>query len=258
MLLLVFHALREFIQSKPGEIVIQRLQTIVSQCCAQGLPGQRVIALNGILGYVFYFARLSILNRKLDRWLGISKNSLQVRGNNSNNQGNSASEDQDSRQLHYLPPTCSSLPSTTPAATVMVALSEAGNSARAMSFLMRASTVLLPVLSVWINVTIVPSGTGLPLQSRMGSVSTVIMLPVCPATCMRKLRSQGSAAACCTTRSTEVSPAEATNCADPALAAELLSVQATPERLVTVLAAPVPPTESLKFTGVGVITMFWY
>src|SRR5581483_8341811 len=203
-------------------------------------------------------ARLGILDCELDRRLSVSKDSFQVRRSNRNYQSNAASKSQDSGQLHYLPPTCSSLPSTTPAATVMVALSEAGSSARAISFLMRASTVLLPVLSVWINVTIVPSGTGLPLQSRMGSVSTVIMLPECPATCMRKLRSQGSAATCCTTRSTEVSPAEATNCADPALAAELLSVQATPERLVTVLAAPVPPTESLKFTGVGASTMFWY
>src|SRR5215467_3770313 len=106
------------------------------------------------------------------------------------------------------------------------------------------------------KVTMVPSGTGLPLQSRIGSVATVILSADRPATRMRRLRSQGSAATCCTTRLTEVFSAEATNWAAPALVAELLLVQATPERLVTLLEMAVPPTESLKFTGVGSSTRF--
>ena len=42
----------------------------------------------------------------------------------------------------------------------------------AMPRLMRASTVLLPCASVEVKVTMVPSGTGLPAQSRIGSVRT--------------------------------------------------------------------------------------
>src|ERR1700681_375878 len=108
------------------------------------------------------------------------------------------------------------------------------------------------------KVTIVPSGTGLPLQSRMGSVSTTTLLFARPARRMCKLRSQGSAATCCTTRRTEVSPTDATNCAAPAFAADELLVQATPSRLVTVFDDPDPPTERLKFTGVGSSIRFWY
>src|SRR6476661_7221358 len=108
------------------------------------------------------------------------------------------------------------------------------------------------------NVTIVPSGTGLPLQSRMGSVSTTTLLLVRPATCMRKLRSHGSAATCWTTRVTEVSPAEATNCAAPAFGADALLIHATPCLLVTLRVDPAPPTDRLKFTGVGSRIRFWY
>src|SRR5262245_55023693 len=108
------------------------------------------------------------------------------------------------------------------------------------------------------KVTMVPSGTGFPLQSRIGSVATVILSAVRPATRIRRLRSHGSAATCCTTRLMETLFVDATNCAAPAFVAELLLVQATPERLVTVFAMEVPPTESLKFTGAGSSTRFWY
>ena len=102
----------------------------------------------------------------------------------------------------------------------------------------------------------VPSGTGLPLQSRMGSVSTTTRLFACPATCMRRLH--GSAATCCTTRRTSVPLTDVTNCAAPAFGADELLVQATPSRLVTLLEVPAPPTERLKFTGVGSRIRFWY
>src|SRR5262249_8512715 len=151
--------------------------------------------------------------------------------------------------FHFSPPTCSSLPSTTPAATEIWAPPAAGNSARATPLRMRASTVLRPAESVCVKVTIVPSGTGLPVQSRMGSVSTTRPALLCWAMCMRRL--QGSDATCCTTRRTDVSPSVATNCAAPAFRAEELLTQATPLRLVTLCDAPVPPTDKLNVTGTG-------
>ena len=71
--------------------------------------------------------------------------------------------------------------------------------ARATPCLIGASTVLVSFPPFAVNVTTVPSGTGLPEQSRTGSVSTTIPLFVrCPL--MRRL--QGSEATCCTTRRT--------------------------------------------------------
>src|SRR5438270_4308028 len=178
VLFLVFHALRQLVQGEAGEIFIQRLERIVGQGSADCLPGQRVVAHNGVLGYVFHLTRLGVLDAELHRRFGIGENALRQRHRAGDCERHADTEDQDACKLHYLPPTCSSLPSTTPAATVMVALSDAGSSARAVPFLMRASTVLLPVLSFWMNVTMVPSGTGLPLQSRIGSVSTMVYCPV--------------------------------------------------------------------------------
>src|ERR1051326_3252141 len=184
VLLLVFHSLRELVQGKAGKVVIQGLKGVVGQRCAYCLPGQRVIAHDGILRDVFDLARLCILYLKMDGRLRVRQYALQERNRAGYCQKNSESQNQHACELHYLPPTCNSLPSTTPAAMVMVALSAAGSSARAVPFLMRESTVLLPLLSVWIKVTIVPSGTGLPLQSRIRSVSTITRFPSCPATCM--------------------------------------------------------------------------
>src|SRR5581483_2886665 len=130
-----------------------------------------------------------------------------------------------------------------------MALSDEGSSALAMPFLMRASTVLLPVLSFWVKVTIVPSGTALPVQSRTGSVSTIIRSRVRWLTCIRKLH--GCDATCWITRRTEMFPTEATNWAAPSRGADEVSIQATPLRLVTARETPEPLTERLKFTEVG-------
>src|SRR6478609_6889697 len=184
ILLLVFHSLCQLVQGEAGKVVIQGLKRIVRQRRADGLPGQRVVAHDGILRDVLNLARLRVLHLKLDGRLGVRQYPLQERDRARYCQQSAKSENQPACELHYLPPTCSSLPRTTPAAMVIVALSEAGSSARAVPFLMRESTVLLPLLSVWMKVTIVPSGTGLPLQSRIGSVSTINLLPSCPATCM--------------------------------------------------------------------------
>src|ERR1044071_324899 len=184
VLLLVFHSLRQLVQGKAGEAIIQGLKRVFGQRGADCLPGQRVVAHNRILRDVFNLTWLRILHLKLDRRFRVCQYPFQERNRAGYCQHDSNGENEQARELHYLPPTCSSLPSTTPAAMVMVALSEAGSSARAVPFLMRESTVLLPLLSVWIKVTIVPSGTGLPLQSRIGSVSTITLFPSCPATCI--------------------------------------------------------------------------
>src|SRR5215467_8312137 len=119
------------------------------------------------------------------------------------------------------------------------------------------------------KVTIVPSGTALPEQSRTGSVSTTMFSFVRCATCMRRLPLHGSAATCCTTRRCETFPTDATNCVAPSLCPEEASIHAAPLRLVTVCVAPEPGsparavfdfardgvdgpfTDKLKFTGVG-------
>src|SRR3954469_7948277 len=157
--------------------------------------------------------------------------------------------------LHWPPPTCSSSPLTTPAATESMPLSLAGSSARAMPFLMRESMVLRPFESfVSVNVTMVPSGTALPLQSRMGSVSTTMLRSFFPATFMWMLH--GSPAVCCTTRLIFTSPTDATNCAAPSLLAEFIFVQATPYFEVAVCEEFVPCTVRSNFTGTDSRTRF--
>src|SRR6266481_5142476 len=73
--------------------------------------------------------------------------------------------------------------------------------------------------------------------------------------CMVKL--QGSDATCSTTRRTELLPTDATNCAAPALLADDVRIQAMPSTLGTVLDTDAPPTERLKFTGVGCSIRLW-
>ena len=80
------------------------------------------------------------------------------------------------------------------------AVAIAGSCASAMPRLMRASTVLLPWASVEVKVTMVPSGTGLPEQSRIGSVRT--RMPFLLGSALMRML-QGSEATCCTTRRTE-------------------------------------------------------
>src|SRR5438067_10538567 len=129
-----------------------------------------------------------------------------------------AERDEQALRLHRAPPQCSSFPRTTPEATVIVAFGAAGRSARATPRFTRASTVLRPRESVWMKVTIVPSGTGLPLQSRTGSVSTTMPSFVGWA---RKRRLHGSDATCCTTLLTGTAPpSDAVNWASPAFADE--------------------------------------
>src|SRR5437879_481856 len=98
----------------------------------------------------------------------------------------------------------------------------------------------------------VPSGTGLPEQSLIGSVSTSMLDPA-GWTFMRKL--QGSDATCCTTRRAETSPTEAVNWAAPSCLPEAALIHATPFLVVTGReVAALPFTPSWKFTGVAAVT----
>ena len=107
--------------------------------------------------------------------------------------------------------------------------------------------------SVEVNVTMVPSGTGLPAQSRMGSVCTRIPFLSRWAR-MRML--QGSDATSCTTRRTEAVPLEATNCAGPSFFDESNLVYATPPFDVSMRLTFGRSTLSSNFTGCGCSTRF--
>src|SRR5581483_6957328 len=128
------------------------------------------------------------------------------------------------------PPTWISFPMTTPDATDIVAPCWMGMTVRATPRLIGASTVLLPSGPIAVKLTMVPSGSALPLQSRTGSVSTSTPFGV---GCALIRRLQASFATSCTTRSTFTLPSEASKCAAPSLRVEFTSVQATPLRLVT-------------------------
>src|SRR5579863_2374033 len=73
---------------------------------------------------------------------------------------------------HGCAPTRTSFPITTPEAAEIEVAPEASICACAIPRLMGASTELFPFALVAVKVTIVPSGTGLPAQSRTGSVCT--------------------------------------------------------------------------------------
>src|SRR5215469_7480274 len=129
--------------------------------------------------------------------------------------------------IHSLPPMRSSLPVATPDATETTTGPDASRVARAISCFTGASTKLTSWPFFAVNVTIVPSGTGLPEQSRTGSVSTRMPLAVrCPL--MRKLH--GTEATCWTTRRAERSLSEAETCNGPADFPELVRNQAMPSR----------------------------
>jgi len=78
---------------------------------------------------------------------------------------------------------------------------------------------------VCVKLTIVPSGTGLPAQSRTGSVSTRTPFAV---RCALIRRLQGSEATNCTTRVSVSRPALAVTCSGPAWWPEFVRTQAIP------------------------------
>src|SRR3954454_15235326 len=127
-----------------------------------------------------------------------------------------------------------------------------------MPFFTRASTVLLPFESTEVKVTMVPSGTAFPEQSRTGAVCT--RMPFFSGRAlMRKLPPQGSAAVCRTTRLTLMSPTEATKLALPSFFDESVLTYATPLLDCTVREiAAAPSTERSNFTGVGAVTRLFH
>src|SRR5579872_1035272 len=131
------------------------------------------------------------------------------------------------RMRNYsFPPRRSSFPIATPDAAEIETGPFARMVARATSCLTGASTepVSPPLFAV--NVTTVPSGTGLPEQSRTGSVSTTMPLGVL-SPLMRKLH--GTEATSCTTlRVLMSSVMDAVICSGPADFPELVRNQAMP------------------------------
>ena len=132
---------------------------------------------------------------------------------------------------------------------------EAGSSARAIPFLMRASTVDLPFESTAENVTMVPSGPAFPEQSRIGAVST--RMPFCEGDAFM-LMLHGSEAVSCTTRRTSFPASDAVNCAAPARDEDGIFTQATPYFDCAVRELEVPSTAISNLTGVGEMTRFWF
>src|SRR5215469_1989325 len=126
---------------------------------------------------------------------------------------------------HSCPPRRISFPITTPEAADTTTGPLAKIRARATSCLMGASTVLVSFPFFAVNVTIVPSGTGLPEQSRTGSVSTItprdVRWPL-----IRKRH--GSDATCSTTLRPVTGLSEAVTCRAPADLPELVRNHATP------------------------------
>src|SRR5690349_7138734 len=129
--------------------------------------------------------------------------------------------------VHSFPPMRSSLPVATPDAAETTTVPDTIRAARATSCFTGASTKLTSWPFLAVKVTMVPSGTGLPEQSRTGSVSTRMSFAVrCPL--IRKL--QGSEATCWTTLRAARSLIEADTCNGPADFPELVRNQAMPSR----------------------------
>src|SRR5437764_2588343 len=207
--LLSFKARSYLLKCAAGEIGSELIVAVLRQRIFQRFPCRAVIAHDGIFGGVFQLTRLCAFGREsyIERRLGGTGGKGSQQYLRRIGSGKKCEQQQDHSpnilpKTHFPPPMCSSLPSTTPEATDMVALSESGNSARAMSRLMRASTVLRPAESTAVKVTMVPSGSGLPEQSFTGSVCTTMARSVREAV-MRRL--QASHATCCTTRRTDPS-----------------------------------------------------
>src|SRR5207253_5087097 len=266
--LLALEARLQLIKGAASKVRSQLIVAILRQGTLQRLPGGAVIAHDGIFGGVFQLARLGVFRRELHIQRRLGGTGCQGAQQNLGSIGGGKQREQQKDQAptilpktHFPLPICSSLPSTTPEATEMAALSESGSSARAISRLMRASTVLRPLGSTSMKVTMVPSGSELPEQSFTGSVSTTMARSVRWAL-MRKL--QASAATCCTTRRTEASSSLApgrlaTNCAAPCVLPEFMRVQAMPFFVVTArLALCLPPTERSNLTSLGAKTRLSY
>ena len=124
-----------------------------------------------------------------------------------------------------------------------------------MPRLMGASTLLLVFSLLAVNVTIVPSGTGLPEQSRTGSVSTTMPLEV-RWPLMRRLH--GSDATCCTARREVTALRAAFTCRMPVFFPELVRNHAIPLSVRTARDMTLEfPEVSWKLTSYGAITRLW-
>src|SRR5690348_13522724 len=213
----------------PGEVSVEQSCTIFIQCLLHGLPCEAVVARHALTSQVLDLSRPNVVGVELHmRYFAIRgrpkvehRESAHYQGTNQDEQGISECG------LHWAcpPATSNSLPVTTPEATVIRARPSIGISTFATPRLIGTSTVVLPAESDFVKLTTVPSGTALPEQSRTGSVSIRNAFFVRLAL-IRRL--QGSAATCCTTRTSLAFPIEAAIRTGPSFLAELIRTQATP------------------------------
>src|ERR1700739_2802641 len=123
-----------------------------------------------------------------------------------------------------------------------------------MPCLSGTSTVDFTSLYDSVNVTIVPSGTAFPLQSRTGSVCSWTLSPDALAFIFRL---QGSPGTWPTTRSLDTLPTCATNRSFPPRDVESISIQAAPSRVCTVrVCAGVDGLDNSNDTCTGVVIRF--
>src|SRR5215470_7683500 len=251
---LSIYALRQVLFCEPGEVSVKQARAVLRKCPFHGLPGQCVIAVNAFAGQVFDLARAQIINVKLYSGRTLFGQDSQVTNHNRANE-DGEKENQWTRESHWPPPTSSSFPVTTPDATVILARPSTGSSTLATPRLIGTSTLAFPPLSTLVKLTTVPSGTELPEQSLMGSVS--IRKPFFALLDLIR-RVQASAAICCTTRTSLAWPISAPSLAAPSFLAELSRTHATPFSEFFVAETALPSFgRTLNFTGSGFSTMLW-
>src|SRR6202020_672616 len=106
-----------------------------------------------------------------------------------------------------------------------------------------------------VKVTMVPSGTAFPLQSRTGSVTSWSLSPDWVALIFNP---QGSPGTCRTMRTLETSPTRAKNLSAPCCGVESNSVEAPPYRVDAKRDSALPEGfESSNWTGIGETIKLW-
>src|SRR5581483_7298267 len=219
-----FHPLGEVLLREPGEVRVKQAGAVLFQRSFHALPGKGIIAMYAFAGQIFHGAgagafSLQLYMRKLSR---------RGCGQMNNRQGayqdakRHRQEQISQTSAHWPPATSSSFPVTTPEATLMRAPPSTGISTLATPRLIGTSTVVFPPASLLVKLTTVPSGTGLPEQSRTGSVSTRNAFFTRLAL-IRRLHA--SAATCCTTRTSLAWPMAAPMRTGPSFRAELIRTQ---------------------------------
>src|SRR5205814_8459875 len=166
------HTLYQLVFFKSGEIGIQHVNAILSKRLRHGLPSQGVVARDAFGGQLFNLPWADVVRVQLHAWELVGSRGAQVNHRSCANQSCEAKCEQGiAKRRRPHPPTSSSLPVTTPDATVTRARPFIGISIFVTPRLIGTSTVVFPAASLIVKLTTVPSGTAFPEQSRTGSVS---------------------------------------------------------------------------------------